>query len=113
MAWFTSSCKGKCFGGRVASESALRSSETLLSRVQTPSPDPWPDGGLESLRSPCRRFRRVPSRKVVSLSSRGNDVITIARSVWPHNVVSLSRRENDVITSCALCVAARSGESQP
>ncbi|GFO38112.1 hypothetical protein PoB_006461700 [Plakobranchus ocellatus] len=40
-------------GGTVASESALRSAGTILSRVRTPPPAPWPDGGPESLRSPC------------------------------------------------------------
>ncbi|GFO50568.1 hypothetical protein PoB_007707300 [Plakobranchus ocellatus] len=37
----------------VACESALRSAGTLLSRVRAPLPAPWPDGGPESLRSPC------------------------------------------------------------
>ncbi|GFN98401.1 hypothetical protein PoB_002490700 [Plakobranchus ocellatus] len=37
----------------VASESALRSAGTLLSRVRAPPPAPWPDGEPESLRSPC------------------------------------------------------------
>ncbi|GFO43647.1 hypothetical protein PoB_007015200 [Plakobranchus ocellatus] len=36
-------------GGTVASESALRSAGTLLSRVRAPPPAPWPDGGPESL----------------------------------------------------------------
>ncbi|GFO08015.1 hypothetical protein PoB_003452000 [Plakobranchus ocellatus] len=40
-------------GGSVDSESALRSAGTLQSRVQAPPPVPWPDGGPESLRSPC------------------------------------------------------------
>ncbi|GFO49839.1 hypothetical protein PoB_007634400 [Plakobranchus ocellatus] len=40
-------------GGTVASESALRSAGTILSRVRAPPPAPWPDGGPESLRSPC------------------------------------------------------------
>ncbi|GFO36313.1 hypothetical protein PoB_006281800, partial [Plakobranchus ocellatus] len=40
-------------GGTVVSESALRSAGTLLSRVRVPPPAPWPDGGPESLRSPC------------------------------------------------------------
>ncbi|GFO16771.1 hypothetical protein PoB_004327600 [Plakobranchus ocellatus] len=40
-------------GGTVASESALRSAGTFLSRVRAPPPAPWPDGGPESLRSPC------------------------------------------------------------
>ncbi|GFO32115.1 hypothetical protein PoB_005862000 [Plakobranchus ocellatus] len=40
-------------GGTVASESALRSAGTLLSRVRAPLPALWPDGGLKSLRSPC------------------------------------------------------------
>ncbi|GFN80950.1 hypothetical protein PoB_000745600 [Plakobranchus ocellatus] len=39
-------------GGTVASESALRSAGTLLSRVRVLPPAPWPDGGPESLRSP-------------------------------------------------------------
>ncbi|GFO40051.1 hypothetical protein PoB_006655600 [Plakobranchus ocellatus] len=44
-----------CWGvdGTVASESALRSAQTLLSRVRAPPPAPWPDRGPESLRSPC------------------------------------------------------------
>ncbi|GFN74586.1 hypothetical protein PoB_000109200 [Plakobranchus ocellatus] len=40
-------------GGSVVSESALRSAGTLLSRVRAPPRAPWPDGGPESLRSPC------------------------------------------------------------
>ncbi|GFN91420.1 hypothetical protein PoB_001792600 [Plakobranchus ocellatus] len=40
-------------GSTVACESALRSAGTLLSRVRAPLPAPWPDGGPESLRSPC------------------------------------------------------------
>ncbi|GFN85795.1 hypothetical protein PoB_001230100 [Plakobranchus ocellatus] len=40
-------------GGTVANESTLRSAGTLLSRVRAPPPAPWPDGGPESLRSPC------------------------------------------------------------
>ncbi|GFO33643.1 hypothetical protein PoB_006014800 [Plakobranchus ocellatus] len=42
-----------CVGSTVACESALRSAGTLLSRVRAPLPAPWPDGGPESLRSPC------------------------------------------------------------
>ncbi|GFO29075.1 hypothetical protein PoB_005558000 [Plakobranchus ocellatus] len=40
-------------GSTVACESALRIAGTLLSRVRAPLPAPWPDGGPESLRSPC------------------------------------------------------------
>ncbi|GFO35853.1 hypothetical protein PoB_006235800 [Plakobranchus ocellatus] len=40
-------------GSTVACESALRSAGTLLSRARAPLPAPWPDGGPESLRSPC------------------------------------------------------------
>ncbi|GFO25924.1 hypothetical protein PoB_005242900 [Plakobranchus ocellatus] len=40
-------------GSTVACESALRSAGILLSRVRAPLPAPWPDGGPESLRSPC------------------------------------------------------------
>ncbi|GFN85451.1 hypothetical protein PoB_001195700 [Plakobranchus ocellatus] len=40
-------------GSIVARESALRSAGILLSRVRAPLPAPWPDGGPESLRSPC------------------------------------------------------------
>ncbi|GFO31647.1 hypothetical protein PoB_005815200 [Plakobranchus ocellatus] len=40
-------------GGTVASESAVRSAGTLLSRVRVPPSTPWPDEGPESLRSPC------------------------------------------------------------
>ncbi|GFO17225.1 hypothetical protein PoB_004373000 [Plakobranchus ocellatus] len=40
-------------GGTVASESALRSAGTFLPRIRAPPPAPWPDGGSESLRSPC------------------------------------------------------------
>ncbi|GFO48989.1 hypothetical protein PoB_007549400 [Plakobranchus ocellatus] len=39
--------------GTVASESALRSAGTLLSRVRAQPPASWSDGGPESLRSPC------------------------------------------------------------
>ncbi|GFN79621.1 hypothetical protein PoB_000612700 [Plakobranchus ocellatus] len=31
----------------------LRSAGTILSRVRAPPPALWPDGGPESLRSPC------------------------------------------------------------
>ncbi|GFN96179.1 misshapen-like kinase 1 [Plakobranchus ocellatus] len=37
----------------IKEQSALRSAGTLLSRVRAPLPAPWPDGGPESLRSPC------------------------------------------------------------
>ncbi|GFO03626.1 hypothetical protein PoB_003013100 [Plakobranchus ocellatus] len=40
-------------GGTVVSESTLRSAGTILSRVRAPPQAPWPDGGPESLRSPC------------------------------------------------------------
>ncbi|GFO04340.1 hypothetical protein PoB_003084500 [Plakobranchus ocellatus] len=40
-------------GSSVASEYALRSAGTLQARVRAPPPAPWPDGGPESLRSPC------------------------------------------------------------
>ncbi|GFO23755.1 hemocyte protein-glutamine gamma-glutamyltransferase-like [Plakobranchus ocellatus] len=40
-------------GRTVASESALRSAGTLLSRVRAPLPALWPDGGPKRLRSPC------------------------------------------------------------
>ncbi|GFO27334.1 hypothetical protein PoB_005383900 [Plakobranchus ocellatus] len=41
-------------GGKAASESAPRSAGILLSRARAPPPaPPWPDGGSESLRSPC------------------------------------------------------------
>ncbi|GFO32505.1 hypothetical protein PoB_005901000 [Plakobranchus ocellatus] len=40
-------------GGTVPSESALISQGTLLSWVRASPPAPWPDGGPESLRSPC------------------------------------------------------------
>ncbi|GFO16689.1 hypothetical protein PoB_004319400 [Plakobranchus ocellatus] len=40
-------------GSSVACESALRSAGTPLSRVRAPLLVPWPDGGPESLRSPC------------------------------------------------------------
>ncbi|GFN86380.1 hypothetical protein PoB_001288600 [Plakobranchus ocellatus] len=40
-------------GGTVASESALRCAGTSLSRVRAPPPASWPEGGPESLRSPC------------------------------------------------------------
>ncbi|GFN91651.1 hypothetical protein PoB_001815700 [Plakobranchus ocellatus] len=39
--------------GSVASESALIPAGTLLLRVRAPSSSFWPDGGPESLRSPC------------------------------------------------------------
>ncbi|GFO34364.1 hypothetical protein PoB_006086900 [Plakobranchus ocellatus] len=39
--------------GTVDNETALRSAGTILSWVQAPASAPWPDGGPESLRSPC------------------------------------------------------------
>ncbi|GFN91067.1 hypothetical protein PoB_001757300 [Plakobranchus ocellatus] len=44
-------CRG--VRGTVDSESALRSARILLSQVRALPPAPWPDGGPESLRSPC------------------------------------------------------------
>ncbi|GFO21337.1 hypothetical protein PoB_004784200 [Plakobranchus ocellatus] len=41
------------FGGTVASGSALKSAGSVLSRVRALPSAPWPDGGRESLRSPC------------------------------------------------------------
>ncbi|GFN93552.1 hypothetical protein PoB_002005800 [Plakobranchus ocellatus] len=38
----------KGFGGTWDSESALRSTRTLLTRVRDPSPVPWTDGVLET-----------------------------------------------------------------
>ncbi|GFO13883.1 hypothetical protein PoB_004038800 [Plakobranchus ocellatus] len=49
----SSMCIGRGAGGTVDSESAVRSAETLLSRVRTPPPGPWLVGGPESLRSTC------------------------------------------------------------
>ncbi|GFO24097.1 hypothetical protein PoB_005060200 [Plakobranchus ocellatus] len=46
-------CPRGIVGGMVDSESALRSARILLSRVRAPTLAPWPDGGPESLRSPC------------------------------------------------------------
>ncbi|GFO14253.1 replication factor c subunit 2 [Plakobranchus ocellatus] len=40
-------------GGTVDSESALRSPGTYLLLIRASPPVPWPDGGPESLRSPC------------------------------------------------------------
>ncbi|GFO07759.1 dual specificity protein phosphatase [Plakobranchus ocellatus] len=45
-------CEDWFVGSTVASESALKSAGTFLSLVRAPPPAPWPDGGLESLRSP-------------------------------------------------------------
>ncbi|GFO13092.1 hypothetical protein PoB_003959700 [Plakobranchus ocellatus] len=39
--------------GTVARESALRSAGNLLWWARAPLPVPWPEGGSESLRSPC------------------------------------------------------------
>ncbi|GFO26272.1 hypothetical protein PoB_005277700 [Plakobranchus ocellatus] len=47
------SYKIRGIGGTVASESALRSAATSLSRARAPPPAPWPDEEPESLRSPC------------------------------------------------------------
>ncbi|GFO36077.1 hypothetical protein PoB_006258200 [Plakobranchus ocellatus] len=43
----------KRWSSTVASESPLRSAGTLLSQVRAPPLAPWPDGGPESLRTPC------------------------------------------------------------
>ncbi|GFN98360.1 hypothetical protein PoB_002486600 [Plakobranchus ocellatus] len=40
-------------GRTVANESTLRSAGSLMSRVRALPPALWPDGGPESLRSPC------------------------------------------------------------
>ncbi|GFN89540.1 hypothetical protein PoB_001604600 [Plakobranchus ocellatus] len=54
-------------GGTVASESALRSAETLLSRVRVPPPAPWPNGAPESLRSPCYGLAINKNRNVFTI----------------------------------------------
>ncbi|GFO43615.1 hypothetical protein PoB_007012000 [Plakobranchus ocellatus] len=78
--------RGVC--GTVASESALRSAGTLLSRVRAPPPAPWPDGGPESLRSPCcglalykkpnQEFMAAVNEKLEALSAQlhGREVST-------------------------------------
>ncbi|GFN74853.1 hypothetical protein PoB_000135900 [Plakobranchus ocellatus] len=43
--------EGGSSGGTVDSESALRSAETILSRVQAPPPALWHDGRPKSLES--------------------------------------------------------------
>ncbi|GFO09881.1 hypothetical protein PoB_003638600 [Plakobranchus ocellatus] len=41
------------FIGRVGSKAALNSAGTLLLRIRSPPPTPWPYAGPESLRSSC------------------------------------------------------------
>ncbi|GFO44500.1 hypothetical protein PoB_007100500 [Plakobranchus ocellatus] len=50
---YASSFSERGVGGTVASEFALRCGGTFRSRVRAPPPAPLPDGGSESLRSPC------------------------------------------------------------
>ncbi|GFN86155.1 hypothetical protein PoB_001266100 [Plakobranchus ocellatus] len=45
--------QGKSNGGKIASESALRSAGTILSRVRALPQAPWCEAGPENLRSPC------------------------------------------------------------
>ncbi|GFO47072.1 hypothetical protein PoB_007357700 [Plakobranchus ocellatus] len=65
-------------GLTVACESALRSAGTLLSRVRAPLPAPWPDGGPESLRSPCcglaiyKKLNLRPKPENQLTASKGN-----------------------------------------
>ncbi|GFN95786.1 thioredoxin-like protein 1 [Plakobranchus ocellatus] len=56
-------------GSTVACESALRSAGTFLSRVRAPLPAPWPDGGPESLRSPCCGLA-INEKKIINMASR-------------------------------------------
>ncbi|GFO12104.1 hypothetical protein PoB_003860900 [Plakobranchus ocellatus] len=68
----TSSIRG--VSGIVDIESALRSAKTLLSRIRALPPVPWPDGGPESLRSPCCELAifKIPSHRLF-------------KNVWWHN----------------------------
>ncbi|GFO33422.1 hypothetical protein PoB_005992700 [Plakobranchus ocellatus] len=59
----------------VASESALRSTGTLLSRVAAPQPAPCPDEGPESLRSPCSGLAIYESPKPFIIFARGLNAI--------------------------------------
>ncbi|GFO06163.1 hypothetical protein PoB_003266800 [Plakobranchus ocellatus] len=51
--WGITSEKGVSIGGTFYSKPALRSAGTLLLRVRAPPPPPSPNGGPQSLRSPC------------------------------------------------------------
>ncbi|GFO39474.1 hypothetical protein PoB_006597900 [Plakobranchus ocellatus] len=53
----------------VASESALRSAGTLLSQVPASPQAPWPDGGPESLRSPCCGLAIYKTKNQISIFS--------------------------------------------
>ncbi|GFO26214.1 hypothetical protein PoB_005271900 [Plakobranchus ocellatus] len=65
------SLEGRGVGSTVACESALRSAGTLLSPVRAPPPAPWPDGGPESLRSPCSNPQQDDLRLSGPPSGRG------------------------------------------
>ncbi|GFO30561.1 hypothetical protein PoB_005706600 [Plakobranchus ocellatus] len=82
-------------GGTVASESALRSAGTILSRVRAPPPAPWPDGGPESLRSPCCGLYKKPKTKPTH-GELNNQCFTYARhALLPCNVTAGVTRQKD------------------
>ncbi|GFO16138.1 hypothetical protein PoB_004264300 [Plakobranchus ocellatus] len=77
-------------GDTVASESALRSAGTLLSRVRAPPPTPWPDGNPESLRSPCCGLairKNQTGRSGYSLFALAADHLVICTVTWSSSAV--------------------------
>ncbi|GFN89187.1 mothers against decapentaplegic homolog [Plakobranchus ocellatus] len=71
-------------------ESALKCAGSLLSRVRSPPPAPWPDGGPESLILPCCGlviYINQPERKLIKtlrrrqLQLQGHSVNTRVTSI--------------------------------
>ncbi|GFN99222.1 hypothetical protein PoB_002572800 [Plakobranchus ocellatus] len=66
--------------GAVSSDPALRSAGTLLLRVRAPPPASWPDGGPESLRSPCCGLAIYKTQPPIKTLRKGGK----ARYLGPH-----------------------------
>ncbi|GFO40591.1 hypothetical protein PoB_006709600 [Plakobranchus ocellatus] len=66
---------------RRARDSVLRSAGTLLLRVRALPPAPWPDGGPESLRSPCYGLAIYNKTKAIYIEEAATQSIDTLREL--------------------------------